>query len=239
MRKIGPLLNVVRGMFDRGENEALLEYMSNHWDTKPAWTDELGEACRLARVAAVILGRVGPKHLWDARALAIFTISRSYVGIAALVMNKMYVVASVAGEPGGRARLDEALPILDEMLPLLEAAPPDSIPEIDLGWRLYHEKRAWLTWELGRFEDAVAGYARALQHTADDERGSIKVRAAIALCLACTGDIAEARRSTQKELELAKVRGYDLTRKLEANLQVMHSKDHGFTPADFTPYETR
>ncbi len=235
--RIGPPLDMVRRLYNEGKREQVLEMMTGYWADTPARSAEVAEACRLTRLMAIKKGDDVAKYLWEARAMATFALSGSLTGVAGMIVTRAYAVARLALK--GEARFEDAIPVLDEMKPLLNAASESAIPEPPLMWRVYHEKRGYLLFAARRFHEALGSYGEALAFAdgGGDDRGEIKVKGGQGLCLACLGQVGEAKRLTEALLSRAREKGYDIAETLAHNLQVLRSKDSGFTPGDFIPYE--
>lgn len=201
------------------------------------------ETCRLAMLSCLDPGIAdhGRAATWRARALARFALIGWREGVASILMAGAFTALAQANRDYADGKTldvvvgsDEALLVLDELEPFT-VEPGSGItvgtrsPTPQLVRRFLYEKRGFLLLLAGRYADARASYAEAAGAAATSPRGSIKVRAGLALvdyraALDGDGDPADALARTEAVATDARELGEaDLVRDAEHNAAVMRA----------------
>jgi hypothetical protein len=177
-------------LYDANDHDALFALAARSWpeggDMLP---DGVGEVCRYAAIRAHSLGRVD-RFVWRARALTAAVLTGARDTAAGLLLQSFFGATDAAGEQPADGGHSQARRILDEIRRLV----PENTPEWrTLFGRLYHGKRAFSFLMEGTsssapsdgrrrcLDEAEAEYSRALPFATHDERGTLKLRGALAL----------------------------------------------------------
>jgi hypothetical protein len=136
---------------------------------------ETATLCRMAMQACARQQEYDLAFVWRARSLRLSVEAGWPNGVAAILVSEAFSIlrGKLHSPP---ARVEAALQVIEEMKPLLEIATSSDVgPSPSVLRRLYHEKRGFLLFLLGRYSEAERAYTRAARFCDEDERGRLKV----------------------------------------------------------------
>jgi tetratricopeptide (TPR) repeat protein len=209
--------------YERFEHAALIALVERAWNEHGGVPSAaIADCCRTAALSFTRMRQLGGmRDLWLARALSTAFLSSAPNAFAASLLPFFFRLMEEGDSEAARQ-------VLSEISRLIRPEDPSQLPPATMMKRLVAEKRAYILFVDGHFEQALQEYQVALASARDagDRRGELKIRGGMALCRARLGQVEDSSDELRQIEQAAARAGFrDVERAAQENLiAISHGK---------------